>query len=205
MERFDARKYLARHKRSCIIFDDLSAAIRSTSTQSIIDLIALSRHYSCQIIAAFPSPEIMPRPLFNLFEGLIVFRNNVGLSKWREYLVDSKLARLIASLSRRLKDREFFLVSRDGRVSMVYNGSIDDVESFITDLTIQDEQNVEEATLTNKQHRHTITDKISKLAMDVTLSYDHIAEKAGTTVETVSTIVSRLRRRGVNIPYRRLN
>ena len=65
-ERFDARKYLTRHRGSCIIFDDLSAAIRSTGTQSIIDLISLSRHYGCQIIAAFPSPEIIPKAVFNL-------------------------------------------------------------------------------------------------------------------------------------------
>jgi len=204
-ERFDSRKYLKRHSGACIIFDDLSSAIRSTSTQTIIDLISLSRHYSCQIIAAFPSPEIIPRQLFNLFEGFIVFRNNISPSKWREYLVDGRLAKWIASLSRRLRDREFFFVARDGRVSKVYNGSIKDVESFITNLTIREEQLIEERTLTSKQCRHKITNRILELAMDVNLSYAEIAKRAGTTVETVSTIISRLRRKGVNIPYRRSN
>ena len=204
-EGFDPRKYLKRHNGACIIFDDLSVAIRSTSIQSIIDLISLSRHYGCQIIAAFPSPEIIPRKLFNLFEGFIVFRNNISPSKWREYLVDGRLAKWIASLSRRLRDHEFFFVARDGRVSKVHNGSIEDVESFITDLTIREEQRVEKRILTNKQYQHKITDKISELAMNVNLSYADIAERAGTTIETVSTIISRLRRRGINIPYRRLS
>ena len=204
-ERFDPRRYLKRHSGACIIFDDLSAAVRSTSVQAVIDLISLSRHYGCQIIAAFPSPEIIPRNLFNLFEGFIVFRNNISPSKWREYLVDGRLAKWIASLSRRLRDHEFFFVARDGRVSKVHNGSIKDVESFITDLTIREEQRVEKRILANKQRRHKITDKISELAMNVNLSYADIAERAGTTIETVSTIISRLRRRGINIPYRRLS